>query len=108
MEQKAAEPAAAEKEAVVEAPAEAEAPAAAETPAEAEQALRIVHPVFDMDWSPMRGGGNNVRLLSLWWASPMYFDKDGQLQPYVFNKWEPNADFTVWTVESINGVPPKV
>jgi len=62
-----------------------------------EQVLRILHPVFDMDWSNMRGGGNSVRWLSLWWASPMYFDAQGELQPYVFNEWSSSDDFTVWT-----------
>ena len=66
-------------------------------PSEPEQILRIAHPVFDMDWSSMRGGGHNVRWLSLWWASPMYFDKDGNLHPYVFEEWASNDDFTVWT-----------
>lgn len=65
--------------------------------AQEEQVLRILHPVFDMDWSNMRGGGNSVRWLSLWWASPMYVDKNGEVQPYVFEEWAPNDDFTVWT-----------
>ena len=61
------------------------------------QVLRILHPVFDMDWSNMRGGGNNVRWLSLWWAAPMYFDAEGNLKPYVFNEWSSNDDCSVWT-----------
>ncbi len=90
-------------EAPAEAPTKAPAaptatpvPTVAEAPKE-EQVLRILHPVFDMDWSNMRGGGNSVRWLSLWWASPMYFDKNGKMQPYVFNEWASNEDFTVWT-----------
>lgn len=62
-----------------------------------EQVLKIIHPSFDMNWSPMRGGGAALRWHSLWWASPMYFDDKGQVQPYVFTSWEPNDDWTVWT-----------
>jgi peptide/nickel transport system substrate-binding protein len=87
-----------EEEVVVEEEAVAEEPAEAEAPAEeAEQVLRILHPAFDMDWSPLRGGGHPTRLLSLWWAAPMYFDAKGELQPSVFNEWSPNDDFTLWT-----------
>jgi peptide/nickel transport system substrate-binding protein len=71
-------------------------PAAPSQPEE-EVVLRIaVGARFD-DLSPLRGGGHSAFWLSMWWASPMYFDSEGQLQPYVFNEWEPNADFTVWT-----------
>lgn len=62
-----------------------------------EQTFKIIHPSFDMNWSPMRGGGPALRWHSLWWASPMYFDDKGEVQPYVFTKWEPNAERTVWT-----------
>lgn len=62
-----------------------------------EQTFKIIHPSFDMNWSPMRGGGAALRWHSLWWASPMYFDDKGQVQPYVFTSWEPNEDRTVWT-----------
>jgi len=62
-----------------------------------EQTFKIIHPSFDMNWSPMRGGGAALRWHSLWWASPMYFDDKNQVQPYVFTSWESNEDWTVWT-----------
>ncbi len=63
------------------------------------QVLRIIHPVNSGNWSPLNGGGHEVRWLSLQWAGPMYFDGDGELQPYVFTEWEGNADSTVWTFQ---------
>lgn len=63
----------------------------------ADGTLNIAHPVFDMDWSPLRGGGNYYRWNSLWWASPMYFDADGNIQPYVFDSWSGSDDSSVWT-----------
>nr|WP_246429652.1 ABC transporter substrate-binding protein [Prosthecomicrobium pneumaticum] len=66
--------------------------------AEGEGVLRIAHPVFNMDWSPLRGGGDYLRWNSLWWASAMYFDSDNTLHPYVVKSWTPNADNTVWTL----------
>lgn len=65
--------------------------------AQQQQTFKIIHPSFDMNWSPYRGGGAALRWHSLWWASPMYFDDKGQVQPYVFTSWEPNADWTQWT-----------
>src|SRR5262245_26802940 len=53
-----------------------------------EQILKVAHPVFDNDWSPMRGGGAHQRWTSLWWASPMYYDASGTIHPYVFAKWD--------------------
>ena len=83
------------------APAEETAAPAAEVaaPAEpaAEQVLRIIHPAFDQDWSPMLGGGHVSRLYSLQWAAPMYFDAKGELHPQVFTEWTSNDDFTQWT-----------
>ncbi len=64
---------------------------------ESEQVLRIIHPVNSGNWSPLNGGGHEVRWLSLWWAAPMYFDENGEVQPYVFESWKGNADSTVWT-----------
>lgn len=61
------------------------------------QVLKIIHPVNSANWSPLNGGGHEVRWLSLQWASPMYFDADGQLQPYVFSDWAGNDESTVWT-----------
>ncbi len=61
-----------------------------------EQVLKIAHPAFSQDWSPLRGGGPPFRWNSLWWASPMYFDADGKINPYVFTSWE-SADNKVWT-----------
>lgn len=61
-----------------------------------ETTFKIIHPSFDMNWSPMRGGGAALRWHSLWWASPMYFDEWGEVQPYVFTSWTPSDDWTVW------------
>ncbi|MGO7273556.1 hypothetical protein ACCS56_37355, partial [Rhizobium ruizarguesonis] len=54
---------------------------------------------FDQDWSPLRGGGRTFRWNSIWWASPMYFDSEGNIKPYVFTSWE-SADNTVWTFKT--------
>ncbi|OWV85494.1 peptide ABC transporter [Rhizobium sp. N122] len=60
------------------------------------QVLKVAHPAFDQDWSPLRGGGRTFRWNSIWWAAPMYFDSQGNIKPYVFASWE-SADNTVWT-----------
>ncbi len=62
-----------------------------------EMVMRLVHSTFDMDWSPMRGGGHFSRLYSLWWAAPLYFDSKGELKPFVFKEWSANSDHTAWT-----------
>jgi peptide/nickel transport system substrate-binding protein len=68
------------------------------TPAFAqEQVLKIANGGFDMDWSPLRGGGRVLRWQSFWWATPMFFDSEGMLQPYVVTSWTPNEDMSVWT-----------
>jgi peptide/nickel transport system substrate-binding protein len=64
--------------------------------AEEGQVLKAINPAFDQDWSPLRGGGRTFRWNSFWWASPMYFDTEGKLQPYVFTSWE-SSDNKVWT-----------
>lgn len=61
------------------------------------QVLKVANPNFAQDWSPLRGGGVPYRWNSAWWASPMRFDAEGNIHPYVFATWEPNADSTVWT-----------
>lgn len=66
---------------------------------EPEQVLRIIHPVNTGNWSPLNGGGHEIRWISFWWATPMYFDADGVVQPYVFKTWKANSDNTVWTFE---------
>ncbi|APO71844.1 oligopeptide ABC transporter substrate-binding protein (plasmid) [Rhizobium gallicum] len=63
--------------------------------AEEGQVLKAINPAFDQDWSPLRGGGRTFRWNSFWWASPMYFDTEGKLQPYVFTSWE-SSDNKVW------------
>lgn len=94
-----AEEEAAEEEA--EAPAEEEAAEEeAEAPAE-EEAEEVVLNIavqheFD-DVSPLRGGGPLAFWISMWWASPMYYDSEGEIHPYVFESWESNDDYTVWT-----------
>ena len=61
------------------------------------QVLKVAHPAFNQDWSPLRGGGPPYRWNSAWWAAPMYFDSKGELHPYVFTSWEPAADNKSWT-----------
>ena len=65
---------------------------------EAGQVLNIAHPVLQQSWSPLQGGGHSARWQSLMWAAPMYFDKDGKLQPYVLTKAVPDSRFLVWTL----------
>ncbi len=76
---------------------EKEVAAQATTEPEGEQILRILHPAFDQDWSPMLGGGHVSRLYSLMWAAPMYYDAKGEIHPQVFTEWISNDDFTQWT-----------
>lgn len=64
---------------------------------ESAQVLRIIHPVNSGNWSPLNGGGHEIRWVSLQWATPMYFDAEGKVQPYVFETWKQNSDNTVWT-----------
>ena len=59
--------------------------------------LKVAHPSFNQDWSPMRGGGAPFRWNSIWWASPMYFDAEGKINPYVFESWSGSDDKKVWT-----------
>lgn len=66
--------------------------------AEEGQVLNITHPVLDQNWSPLQGGGHVARWQSLWWAAPMYFDKDGKLTPMVLSSATPDASFTTWTL----------
>lgn len=61
------------------------------------QILKAINPAFSQDWSPLRGGGVPYRWNSVWNASAMYFNENGEIQPYVLTEWAPNADFTVWT-----------
>lgn len=58
--------------------------------------LRIIHPAIS-DWSPLRGGGDNYRWNSLWWAAPMRIDGNGDIQPYVLSSWTASTDNKVWT-----------
>ena len=66
--------------------------------ADAGQVLNIAHPVMQQNWSPLQGGGHSARWQSLWWAAPMYFDKNGEMQPYVLSDAKPSADFGTWTL----------
>ena len=61
------------------------------------QVLKVAHPLFDQDWSPLRGGGTPFRWNSLWWASAAYFDADNKIHPYVFASWSGSADAKTWT-----------
>ncbi|MBB5752120.1 ABC transporter substrate-binding protein [Prosthecomicrobium pneumaticum] len=58
--------------------------------------LKVIYPAFSQDWSPIRGGGQTYRLNAFWWASPLYYDGEGQIHPYVFTSWTSNAEFTEW------------
>lgn len=69
----------------------------------ADQVLKIAHPVFTMDWSPLLGGGHAFRWNSLWWAAPMYFNSKGEIQPYLFTSWEPSNDAKTWTFKLKEG-----
>jgi peptide/nickel transport system substrate-binding protein len=64
-----------------------------------EQVLKMINPTFDQNWSPLQGGGNNYPMFGFQYASPMYFDADMNLHPYVFTAWKGNADATVWTFD---------
>ena len=41
------------------------------------QILKAIHPAFNQDWSPLRGGGVPFRWNSFWNASAMYFNDKG-------------------------------
>ncbi|MCF7914780.1 MAG: ABC transporter substrate-binding protein [Spirochaetaceae bacterium] len=62
------------------------------------QVLNIAHPVLQQDWSPLQGGGHAARWQSLMWAAPMYFDKNGDIQPYVLSSSVPDDNFVTWTL----------
>lgn len=62
------------------------------------QVLNIVHPALEQSWSPLQGGGHVARWQSLWWAAPMYFDKDGSLTPYVLSSATHDPSFMSWTL----------
>jgi len=62
-----------------------------------EKVLRVQAYAAVPDLSPLRGGGHPVWHLHWWWAAPMYADAEGEIHAYVFNEWEANDDFTVWT-----------
>ena len=72
---------------------------ASTTDADAGQALNIAHPVLQQNWSPLQGGGHSARWQSLMWAAPMYFDKDGVLQPYVLSEVTSDSTFQTWTLK---------
>lgn len=63
------------------------------------QVLNIAHPVLDQNWSPLQGGGHVARWQSLMWAAPMYFDKDGNLTPYVLSEAVADEGFQTWTLK---------
>jgi peptide/nickel transport system substrate-binding protein len=70
----------------------------ASLPAWADQILNIAHPALEQSWSPLQGGGHVARWQSLWWAAPMYFDKDGKLTPYVLSSATHDDSFKTWTL----------
>ena len=65
--------------------------------AQDEGTLRIVHPSFTVDWSPLRGGGEIYRWNSLWWSAPIYFDASGEMRGQIFADWTASDDFSEWT-----------
>lgn len=73
-------------------------PALAWAAGEEGQVLNIAHPVLDQNWSPLQGGGHVARWQSLCWAAPMYFDKAGNLTPYVLSGATSDANYQVWTL----------
>lgn len=82
---------------VAPAATDAQAAATSAAPVTADKVLTIIDPVISTDWSPLRGGGQNVRQLSLWWAAPLWADMSGTLHPMVFASWSSSTDFTTWT-----------
>lgn len=82
---------------VAPAATDAQAAATSSAPVTADKVLTIIDPVISTDWSPLRGGGQNVRQLSLWWAAPLWADMSGALHPMVFASWSSSTDFTTWT-----------
>ena len=63
------------------------------------QVLNVQHPVLEQNWSPLQGGGHSARWMSLWWAAPMYFDKDGKLTPYVLSEVTSDSKYQVWSLK---------
>ena len=78
-------------------------PAGGRAFAETAETLRIIHPIFDMDWSALRGGGMAYGWNTLCNASPMYFDGEGKLHPYAVDRWEANEDRSEWTFTIAKG-----
>jgi len=68
-----------------------------EETAEEEVVLNIAIGAAIEDMSSLRGGGHLAFWIAMQWASPMYYDSEGQLHPFVFDTWESNDDYTVWT-----------
>ena len=50
-------------------------------------------------FTPLQGGGDQQNWQTLMWMPPMYFDVDRELQPGIFESWETNDDYTVWTFQ---------
>lgn len=48
-------------------------------------------------FTPLHGGSDAQYWQTLMWMPPMYFDVNDELQPGIFESWESNEDFTVWT-----------
>lgn len=61
--------------------------------------LKMICPSFEMNWSPLLGGGNLYSLFGLLYASPMYFDQHNQLKPYVFTAWRHDGSHRIWSFD---------
>jgi peptide/nickel transport system substrate-binding protein len=48
-------------------------------------------------FTPLQGGGDQQNWQTLMWMPPMYFDVNRELQPGIFESWESNGEYTVWT-----------
>jgi peptide/nickel transport system substrate-binding protein len=63
------------------------------------QTLKILTLTTSPQWSPLFGGSTSLLMASIWWASPMYFDTEGNLNPYVYIAWEGSDAQDVWTFQ---------
>jgi peptide/nickel transport system substrate-binding protein len=50
-------------------------------------------------FTPLQGGGDQQNWQTLMWMPPMYFDTNRELKPGIFDSWESNEDYTVWTFQ---------
>ena len=63
------------------------------------RSVKILSLSTSPQWSPLFGGSTSLLMASIWWASPMYFDTEGNLNPYVYIAWEGSDAQDVWTFQ---------